>query len=103
MNGTPVSAPLDLDLATVDVSLPLLKDNELYDLRIEKAEIKQTAAGQDMIHLDMVTTNGAKSMKGDDLGAGIHVFDNLMTVKTGKSTDEMVVRNVASLVQAVGF
>ena len=94
-------APLDADLSTVDTSLPLLKDMEYYDVKIDKAEITKTAAGADMLHLDFVTINGAKSLKNEDLGPGVHVFDNMMLAPVGKSTWQMVIRNVASLVQAV--
>lgn len=96
-----IAPPLDMDLNTVDVSLPLLQANEFYDLRIEKAEIKPTAAGGEMIHLDHVTINPARSNKGEPLGAGIHVFNNVNTKPTGKATWDMVKRGMAELVQSV--
>jgi len=93
------NAPLDMDLNSVDLSLPLVADG-IYDLRIEKAEIKPTSSGGAMISLDFVTTAPCTSQKGEPLGAGIHIFDNVNTVPTGKATMDMVVRNVAALVQA---
>lgn len=93
------NAPLDMDLSTIDLSLPLIADG-IYDVRVEKAEMKQTSAGHPMIALELVTTAPATSIKGEPLNAGVRIFDNINTVATGKATMEMVQRNVAGLVQA---
>src|SRR6266478_10244932 len=105
MNGTGTMAPpLDVDLATIDTSMPLVKDGIFYDLLIEKAEVKPTAApGGKFIALDMKTTQPAKSMKDEDLGAGVHIFDNVNIVPTGKATWDMIARNAGALVQSAGI
>ena len=83
--------------------MPLLADG-VYDLRIDKAEVKPTAApGGKLVHLDLVTTDPSTSRTGQPLGAGIHAFDNVNTVPTGKASWEMVLRNVGALVQAAGL
>lgn len=95
--------PLNLDLASVDTSLPLIADG-IYDFRVEKAEIKETNAKDGKyINLDLVTVAPSKSVKGEDLGPGVHVFDSVMMNPTGKGTWEMVNRNLAMLVQAAAF
>lgn len=96
------SLPLDLDLNSVDTSMPLLEKG-IYDVSVAKVEMKKTSKGGDMLHFDFVTTAPSKSMKGEDLGPNIHVFDNCNLTPTGKATPEMVVRNIASIAQAAGF
>lgn len=103
MNESNIAPPLDLDLATVDTSMPLLA-NGIYDLIIEKAEVKKTNDQRgEYISLDMKTNAPALSQKGDNLGAGIHVFDNINLVPTGKATWDMVARNLGAFTQALGF
>lgn len=97
-----IPPPLDVDLATVDISMPLLADG-IYDLRIVKAEIKPTAGGGRMIHLDHVTTDPAMGRTGAPLGAGVHLFNNVNVVPSGKATWEMVAKSVGGLVQAAEF
>lgn len=103
MNG---AAPLDIDLGSIDTSMPLLKAEEYYDFVIKKAEVRDTARGGEMIHVELSTVNPATDMKGASLGAGIMVFDNV-NCKAGPGAKpaaaEMAVKNTASLVQAAGF
>lgn len=94
--------PLDLDLATVDISVPLIADG-IYEVRIVKAEVKPTAKGGRMIHIDHVTTAPAQSRTGTVLGAGVHLFNNVNVVPTGKATWEMIAKSVGSLVQGAEF
>lgn len=91
--------PLDCDLATIDVSMPLLADG-VYDVQIAKAEMKSTAAGGRMIHLDLVTTEPGQARNGSVLGAGVHVFNNVNAAPSGKATWDMVKQNLGALVQA---
>lgn len=96
--------PLDLDLNTVDTSMPLIADNSIVDLQIAKVEKKPTKTpGVEMLNLDMITTTPSKAQDGADLGAGIHVFHNLLLHPSGKGTWEMVARNIAALTQAAGI
>lgn len=94
--------PLDLDLNTIKTDMPLLADG-LYELQFSKVEPKQSKAGQPMLSLDLVTTSAAMALTGEQLGAGIHVFDNLNLAASGKATWDMVTRNVASVVQATSL
>jgi hypothetical protein len=97
-----VAPPLDMDLATVDTSMPLLKDNEFYSFAIDKAELKPTNDKKAAyLSLDCKTTMPAMSIKGEQLGAGIHVFGNLMISPSGKSTWEIVGRNLGEFVQSI--
>ena len=100
--SNPAVAPLDTDLAVIDISMPLLADG-VYDFNIAKAELKPTAGGGEMIHLDLVTVDPAMSRTGSMLGAGVHCFNNVNTKPTGKATMDMVKQNMGSLVQAVQF
>lgn len=101
-NADMMAPPLDMDLSTVDTSMPLLKDNEIYQFKIDKAEIKPTNDSKGRyISLDMVTTMPAKGIKNEDFGPGIHVFDNQNVIPTGKATWDMIKRNVAALIQAI--
>jgi len=98
----PSVPPLDTDLATVDISMPLLADG-VYDFNIAKAELKTTAAGGEMIHLDLVSIEPAPSRTGQPLGAGVHVFTNVNTKVSGKATWDMIKQNLGALVQAAQF
>jgi hypothetical protein len=97
-----IAPPLDQDLNSIDTSMPLLEDG-VYDLQINKVEKGQSASKVDMLKLDYMTTAPAKSRKQDNLGAGIHVFDQCMLAPSGKSDWNMVLRNVASITQAAGL
>jgi hypothetical protein len=97
-----MAPPLDMDLASVDTSLPLLKDGEYYHFVIEKAELKKTNDGKGrFISIDMKTTMPASDIKGQPLGPGVHVFDNQNVVPTGKATWDMIQRNVGAFVQSI--
>lgn len=97
-----IAPPLDVDLATVDTSMPLLKDNEFYQFSIDKAELKPTKDGKAaFLSLDCKTMMPAMSIKGEQLGAGIHVFGNIMVSPSGKSTWDMVQRNLGEFVQSI--
>lgn len=102
-NQPMMAPPLDCDLATVDISMPLLADG-IYDFNIAKAELKPTSSpGGWMVHLDLVTTQPATARTGAPLGAGVHVFNNVNVVPTGKATWDMIKQNVGGLVQAAQF
>lgn len=95
--------PLDLDLNSVDTSMPLIADGSIVDLQIAKVEKKDTKTpGVQMLSLDMTTTTPCKAQDGADLGAGIHVFHNLVLAPSGKGTWDMVARNIAAVTQAAG-
>ena len=99
-------APLDMDLGAIDTSMPLLKSEEYYDFVIKKAEVRDTAKGGEMIHVELATLNPATDMKGASLGAGVMVFDNV-NCKAGPGAKpaavEMAKKSTAALVQACGF
>lgn len=91
--------PLDMDLNSIDTSIPLLEDG-IYDLQVAKVEKAKSKSGGDMLKLDYVTTAPAMSRSKDQLGAGIHVFDQCMLAPSGKSDWGMVVRNIAAITQS---
>ena len=93
--------PLDLDLNSIDTSMPLLAEG-IYDLQVANVGTKTTAANQPMLTLDLVTTAPAQAQDGTQLGAGIHVFHNLNLQPSGKATWEIVLRNIAEVTQAMG-
>jgi hypothetical protein len=83
--------------------MPLIADGSIVDLSFVKVEEKPTKTpGVEMLSLDMVTTGPSKAQDGADLGAGIHVFHNLVLSPSGKGTWDMVARNIASVTQAAG-
>lgn len=100
--GSITAPPLDLDLNTIDVSMPLLAPG-IYDLQFLKVEPKTTKAGAAMLSFDLVTTAPAQSQDGTQLGAGIHVFSNVNLAPAGKATWEIVLRNIAAITQSVGL
>lgn len=100
--GNITAPPLDLDLSSIDTSLPLLAAG-IYDLQIAKVEPKTTKSNSPMLALDLVTTGPAESQEGTQLGAGIHVFSNLNLAPSGKATWEIVLRNIAAVTQAAGI
>lgn len=91
-----------MDLGTIDVSRPQIKDQTIADFKVEKWEIKPTEAGGRMLSLETSTIGPTKSQKDADLGPGIKVFHNLNLVPTGKATWEMVAQNLGEFVQGVG-
>lgn len=92
--------PLNEDLMSLDTSMPLV-DPGIYDLKVEKVEIKLTEKDSaPMLKLELSTTAPAKGTKGETLAAGVRVFDNIMLQPTGKATADMVARRVAMLLQA---
>jgi hypothetical protein len=99
--STITAPPLDLDLNSIDTSMPLLAE-AIYDLLVAGVTQKSTAAGAPMLSLDLVTTAPSQAQDGSQLGAGIHVFHNLNLQPSGKSTWEIVARNIAEVVQALG-
>lgn len=101
MSDINMAPPLDMDLGSIDTSMPLLAEG-IHEFRIEKSELKQTKLGNPMLSIQFKTINPAKSIKGEDLGPGITVFNNVNLVPSGKATQEMVNRNMAELVKGCG-
>lgn len=98
------SLPLDLDLNSVDTSLPLIANGALVDLQVVKMEKKPTKTpGGELLAIEFKTTGPSQSVKGDELAAGVHVFHNINLKPTGKATPQMVVQNIAQFTQAAGF
>jgi hypothetical protein len=99
-----IAAPLDIDLNTVDTSMPLIAEGSLANFNFKKTELKQTKTpGVDMLAIDLVTTTPTKAQDNADLGPGIHVFHNLVLAPSGKGTWEMVARNVGAVIQNAGI
>lgn len=97
---TNIAPPLDIDLASVDTSMPLLVET-IYDLRIDTAEIKKTNDGKgEIVNLVLVTTAPATSKVGEPLNPGVKVFDRAMTTPVGKATWAMVTQNLGAITQA---
>lgn len=92
--------PLDMDLNTVDTSIPLLAET-IYDLRISKAEIVKTNDQKaEMVSLVLETTAPATSKLGEQLQPGVKVFDRAMTSPVGKANWDMVTKNLAAIIQS---
>ena len=100
--GNISAPPLDLDLNSIDTSMPLLAEG-IYDLQVATVTQKTTAANLPMLSLDLVTTAPAQAQDGAQLGAGVHVFHNLNIQPSGKATWEMVLKNIAQVTQSVGI
>lgn len=102
-NSPLMAAPLDIDLNTVDTSMPLIADGSIANFVFDKVVLKDTKTpGVSMLSLDLKTLTPTKSQDGGDLGAGTHVFHNLVLAPSGKGTWEMVARNVGAVVQNAG-
>lgn len=102
METTQTSAPpLDLDLNSVDTSMPLLAKG-IYELMVTKVESKTSSKGNPMLALEFSTTMPSKSVEGKDMGPNVKVFHNLNLAPSGKATWEMITRSVASIVQSAG-
>jgi hypothetical protein len=96
--------PLDLDLNSVDTSMPLINGGNIVDFVAVKVEKKTTSDGTTpMLSIDWKSTGPTTDVKGQPLNAGVHLFDNVMLAPSGKSNWDMVVRNIASVVQAAGL
>ena len=94
---------LDLDLSSVDTSLPLIADREVVDFIVDGVEKKPTTNGGEMVALKLKSITPTRSVKGEDLQPGVLLFHNINLVPTGKATLDMVVRNLAEVIQAAGL
>jgi len=89
-----------MDLATVDTSFPIIKEGH-YQCKVDKAEIVKTQKTQArMIKVELSTITPVMSRKGEQLGAGQKVFDQMMAEPTGKATWEQVIRSLGAIVQS---
>jgi hypothetical protein len=101
---TPIAPPLDIDLNTVDTSMPLIANGEVVDFNFAKIEVKETNKKDGLyLNVDLKTVSPTKSVKNETLNPGMHVFATLMLNPTGKGTWEMVQRNIAEVTQATGL
>jgi hypothetical protein len=101
---TPIAPLLDIDLNTVDTSMPLIGQGETVDFVLFKVEQKETEKKDGLfLSIQHKSTSPAKSVKNETLNPGVFVFGNLMLNPTGKGTWDMVNRNIAELTQGVGL
>ena len=101
---TPIAPPLDVDLNTIDTSLPLIASGEIVDFQLFKIELKETNKKDGlMLNIQHKSVSPTKSVKGETLNPGVFVFNNIMLNPIGKSTWEMVQRSIAELTQAAGL
>lgn len=92
---------LDLDLNSVDTSLPLLQPG-VYKLQIVDSIVEPNSAGDGHIwRLRLETTEPATGMRDEQLPARFPIFTVLSLTPKGNATQEMIARNVASVVQAL--
>jgi hypothetical protein len=98
-----IAPPLDLDLNSVDTSMPLINNGEIVEFELVKIEKKPTKDGKaNYLAIDHKSTTPTKGIKGEDLQPGVHVFNNIMLAPTGKGTWDMVTKNIAAITQAAG-
>ncbi|MDE2097263.1 MAG: hypothetical protein KGL39_08480 [Patescibacteria group bacterium] len=98
-----VAPPLDVDLNTIDTTLPLLEGGgKIYELVCAMVTPGLTKAGAPILKLQLNTTEPSRSQDGRDLGPGIPVFENLNLAPSGKATWDMVARNIGAVVQGFG-
>src|SRR2546421_10633646 len=105
MNETIQTSPppelLDLDLASVDTSFPVLRPG-LYELVVKEASVEKTAAGDgEMLVLQLATTQPAKDVKGNTLNPGTILFHRVGLKLTDKYDHMAIVKNVARFTQAL--
>jgi len=98
-----IAPPLDIDLNSVDTSMPLIADGQLVDFTLVKVEKVKTKAGGDMLSIQHKSITPTKAADGKDLFPGVLVFGNLNLAPSGKGTWDMVVRNIAAITQAAGI
>ena len=99
-----IMPPLDLDLNSVDTSMPLINNGEIVDFTIVKVEKKTTKDGKTpMLSIDHKSVTPTRDVSGKELMPGVHVFNNIMLAPSGKGTWDMVARNIAGLTQAAGL
>ena len=92
---------LDLDLANVDTSFPVLRHG-LYELVVKEASVEKTAAGDgEMLVLQLATTQPAKDVKGNTLNPGTILFHRVGLKPTDKYDYLAIVKNVARVTQAM--
>lgn len=99
-----IAPPLDLDLNSVDTSMPLINNGEIVEFELVKIEKRLTKDSKaSILAIDHKSTTPTKGIKGEDLQPGVHVFNNIMLAPTGKATWDMVTKNIASIMQAAGI
>ena len=96
--------PFDLDLSTVDTSIPLIADKQLVEVVISKVVKGKSKTGQAMLQIELSTTSPVDSVTpGETINPGAKLFTNIMLEPSGKSDWGMVKRNVGEFVQGVSF
>lgn len=93
---------LDEDLSSVDTSMPILAA-DVYDLKIHEAKVAPNNEGTgQVLKLALKTTKDAQSKSGENINAGFPIFHNIGLSPTEKYTKDMIKKNVASFLEAVG-
>lgn len=91
---------LDLDLNEIDTQFPLLAPG-LYELRIADSTVDDSVGGDAKLwKLTFETTQESSSVKGETLAPGLPLYHTITLTPKGKATMELILRNVASVVQA---
>lgn len=98
---------LDMDLSTVDISLPLITEG-IYDLVVKESEILKNddPTKPDSWKLTLATTQPATTIpnaKGqvETLDPGHPLYTQTQLAPTGKATMKMVVQNIGAIVQSI--
>lgn len=93
---------LNVDLNNLDLSFPVMAPGKLQ-LEIGSAELKPTVSGGSRINLKFTNVREVPAEDGSIIPAkGSTFFFNVNLTPSGKMTAAMVLRNVGSLIQAVG-
>src|SRR2546421_9854692 len=105
MNETIQTSPppelLDLVLASVDTSFPVLQPG-LYELVVKEASVEKTAAGDgEMLVVQLATTQPSRDVKGNTLNPGTVLFHRVGLKPTDKYDHLAIVKNVARVTQAM--
>ena len=99
---TTMAPPLDMDLNSVDTSLPIIQDSDtIQEVQVAECTVGTSKSNLPMLKLRLDTIAPTTSTEGKPLGPGIPVFETLMLQPSGKSDWGMVTRNVGAVVQGL--
>lgn len=88
--------PLDMSFSELPTKFQLVT-NGMYELRIDKAEVKVTAKGGKMIHLELSTVAPATSRLSEPLAPGVKLFHNQNITPSGKATWDIILKGPSGL------
>ena len=100
MSDTNILDLLNQNLADVKTDMPLLPKND-YVLEVKSVEQAETKSGGQQIKISLATTEPVVAATGEQLPAGMYVFDQISLTPTEKYPATSIQKKCASFRQSI--